>query len=252
MDILPDYGFKVAFGTSDAAGCNWVAFKSLSSYTIGKVLPKSIIESYPEINFDIKLVYQDPVTDEYTIFLPDMPHLSKNICTALEYSASGYQKRNIKYGKCPVNLGLVEDVWQRCDGASCQLQETKLSNEHFDKNAYSRMNVSLTMQVLSASVAKMIRDAINDDEVVLSLKNKGIYNHIANLCEKWNDVFDNCNGRDGPHAKGNTAERQKVLLDTLSWFSKWKSMHDDAMKKDGEKTTYFIFLQMKHGSVFKL
>ena len=60
------------------------------------------------------------------------------------------------FGKCPLNLFLMEDVWLRLDGLSCQLQETKLTIHHSDKNAYSCMDVILAMQVLSASVVRMI------------------------------------------------------------------------------------------------
>ena len=42
----------------------------------------------------------------------------------------------------------IEDIWLALGGGSSQLQETKLTNYHFDKNAFSRMNVSLAMQVL--------------------------------------------------------------------------------------------------------
>lgn len=44
IDILPVYGLHIAFGTSDAAGCNWVAFNSLSDTTITPVLPTELIE----------------------------------------------------------------------------------------------------------------------------------------------------------------------------------------------------------------
>ena len=89
-----------------------------------------------------------------------MPHLTKNIVTALELSSSKYSKRSIKYGKCPVNMKMIEAIWMRTGGATGQFHETKLTVYHFEKNAYSRMNVSLATQVFSASVAKMVRDAM--------------------------------------------------------------------------------------------
>ena len=52
------------------------------------------------------------------------------------------------------------------------------------------------MQILSALVAIMTRDAIKDIEVVISLTKKDMLNHVADLCEKWNNVVDVCNGRD--------------------------------------------------------
>jgi hypothetical protein len=90
-----------------------------------------------------------------------------------------------------------------------------LGTSIFDKNAYSRMNASLATQLLSRSTVEMIRDALADEDIVLSLQKKGMYNHVADLCEHWNGVVDICNGRDGPHMPGNAAQRQTVLLKTL-------------------------------------
>ena len=126
------------------------------------------------------------------------------------------------------------------DGGTGQLEESKLSIHHFDKNAYSRMNVALAMQVLSATAASMIRAAIADEDVTLSLENKAMYNHLANLCEKMNDLADICNGRNGPHTPENAEERQTKLLDILSWFAEWKELHDERVAKE-EATEYNFF-----------
>ena len=87
-DTLLFYGFRVGFGTSDAAGCNWVAFNSMSELTIREISAQTLVSKYPHINFDLQIVYQDPITGHYVIFLPDMPHLTKNMVTALELSGS--------------------------------------------------------------------------------------------------------------------------------------------------------------------
>ena len=46
------------------------------------------------------------------------------------------------------------------------------------------MNVKLATQLLSQSTVEMIRYAIADNGVVLSLRNKGMYNHVAKFCEE--------------------------------------------------------------------
>jgi hypothetical protein len=43
----------------------------------------------------------------------------------------------------------------------------------------------------------MICNAIADDGIMLSLRIKGMYSHVADLCEHWNKVVDICNGRHG-------------------------------------------------------
>jgi hypothetical protein len=72
-------------------------------------------------------------------------------------------------------MQMIEEVWLKCSGASGQLHSTKLNSWHFDKNAYSRMNVKLATQLLSQSTVDMIRDAIADNRIVLSLRVKGMY-----------------------------------------------------------------------------
>ena len=80
---------------------------------------------------------------------------------------------------------MIEVIWLETGGATLQFHSTKLTIYHFDKNAYSRMNVALAAQMLSGSTCQMIRDAISDDEIVLPIRNKNIYHHLANLCDHW-------------------------------------------------------------------
>ena len=46
-------------------------------------------------------------------------------------------------GKVPMSLNMIEEVWLKTEGASGQLHARKLSAHHFEKNAYSKMNVLL-------------------------------------------------------------------------------------------------------------
>ena len=239
--VMAIHGLECVMKVADAAGCNWVAMQDImATHMISDILPKDLMSKYPDIDFDVKIVDKDDVTGEYFIFLPDMPHLTKNIVTALELSSSKFSKRSIKYGKCPIEMKMIEVVWLKTGGATGQFHETKLTVYHFEKNAYSRMNVSLATQVLSASVAKMIRDAIADDEIQLPIRKKEMYNHLADLCEKWNEVVDICNGKGGPHTPENAVERQVKLLSTLNWFSKWKKSHDaKVLSEDATEFNFF-------------
>jgi hypothetical protein len=45
-------------------------------------------EKYIEVNFDVKCLMVNPVTKQWIIFLPDMPHLTKNLVTSLVLSSS--------------------------------------------------------------------------------------------------------------------------------------------------------------------
>lgn len=110
-------------------------------------------------------------------------------------------------------------------GNSAQLQPTKLTYDHFVKTAYSRMKVSLAVQVLSESVSTMITE---------------MYQHVRDLCRNLNMVVDICNGRDGLHTPENAAERQGRLLEILQWFSTWKALHDERLKA-GEAMEFNFF-----------
>jgi hypothetical protein len=155
-DLLPMVGLVVGMATSDAAGCNWVSYRdTLSTHTFRDALPREMIVKYHTIDYDVQCLMRDPVTRQC--------HLTKNIATSLQLSSSKNSKCNLMYGKVPVNMGMVEEIWLKCNGSSGQLQSSKLTSRHFDKNAYSRMNVNLATQLLSRSTVVMIRDAIADE-----------------------------------------------------------------------------------------
>lgn len=101
---IPMYNVQVSFGITDDAGCNWIAYNSISKLTIAEVLAPSLIANYPGINVNLKVVCWNPGKGEHIIFLPAMPHLTNNIVTASYYSGSKYQKRNIIFCNRPLNL----------------------------------------------------------------------------------------------------------------------------------------------------
>ncbi len=102
------------------------------------------------------------------------------------------------------------------------------------------MNIKLVMQLLSASTANMIQMAIGDNYIVVGLNNKGMYNHIADLCECWSEVNDICNGRDGPHSPENAYQRQAILSKTYVWFCRWKELHDERVIDNVPLSTIFF------------
>jgi hypothetical protein len=80
-------------------------------HTFCDALPHEILDKYPTVDFDPKCLMTDPVTNQWIVFLPDMPHLTKNIDTSLELSSLKNSKRNLMYGKVPVNMGMVKEIW---------------------------------------------------------------------------------------------------------------------------------------------
>ncbi len=173
------------------------------------------------------------------------PHLTKNIVTCMEKLSMKNSKRNLKFGKAPVNLNMIEDIWMRMGGASGQLHSTKLTRQHFEKDLFSWMNMKFLIQILSASVVDMIHTGIVNDDIVLAVDNKDMYNNVANLCKHWNGVVNICNGQDGncrdsPHTRDNAQQRQTTLLETLAWFGRWKELHDERVKQ-GRANRWIVF-----------
>jgi hypothetical protein len=64
--------------------------------------------------------------------------------------------------------------------------------------------------------------------------------HVADFCERWNEVVDICNGRRGPHSPANATQWQTSLLEMLAWFSRWKELHDKRVKEK-HATEYNFF-----------
>jgi len=193
---------------------------------------------FSSIDFSMKIAWKHPVTDEPIFVLEDMPHVVKRVVNAMENSSLKSSKRNLKYSPHqPINLGLIETIWdlRQSEEAPMSLQETKLTRKHFTKDAFSRMRVSLSMQVLSASVAAMLEDALEQSDIQTALKKKTQlyhtqYNKLKEFIKHMNRFVDIANGRD-PTVLGSSAPFTAEsgpglvteLLTILSFMFEWKA-----------------------------
>ena len=84
--------------------------------------------------------------------------------------------RDMKYGKCYTNLYMGKVVWSTFGTRTLKLRELKQTTSHFEKNAYSQMNVAPAIQVLSATAALLIFRALDANDIVIWAQNKGVYN----------------------------------------------------------------------------
>lgn len=149
---LPNYELCNIANLVDAASPNWKALLADSTHAAKDFLPAELMAKFSKIDYSMKHIQRDPVKNFPIVNSPDPLHLGKNICTALEKSDSKCSKRYIKYKGCPMNLGMIQLCWLATGGNTAQLQETKLTMQHFIKDSNSRMNVALALSVLSASV----------------------------------------------------------------------------------------------------
>ena len=70
---------------------------TLSTHTFRDALPREILDKYPTVDFDVKCLMTNHFLKQWIVFLPNMPHLTKNIVTSLELSSSKNLKRNLMY-----------------------------------------------------------------------------------------------------------------------------------------------------------
>ena len=153
---LPRYGLEVAVNCVDAHSSNWLALLADSTHSASDILPASLMEKLSKVDFSVRHIRRDPLTNQPVVNSPNPCHLLKNIVFTLEKSWKPQHKRNLFYKKCPVNMGMSYDSWIATGGGSNQLQPTKLTSSHFFEDPNSRMDVLLSAQLLSASVGGMI------------------------------------------------------------------------------------------------
>ena len=173
----------------------------------------------------------------------EMPHWVKKFVNAMENSSLPKSKRNMEYRGSKINLGMIEKVWRGELGGINLLRQSKLTDEHFNKNAHSRMRVHLAVQVLSLSVLSMLQNYVGTNN-----EHKKEYESLLLVVEKlntlvdiWNHPLDKCfkcetNGeRYGPIGKiaGSDIQQHlyiKYLEDILELFTVWRT--ESKIKKD--------------------
>jgi hypothetical protein len=238
LTALHDCGFAVCVLVGDGAGENVKLFKSLSTIPISKFLPEDLQKQFPQTNYDMCVAMLHPDTLEPIFILEDMPHVVKRLVNALENSSKKTSKRDLRYGrKQPMNLRMIQLVWEGTQGRTTRLQDTALTMGHFVKDAYSRMNVQLAVQVLSSRVVALLDKARNDSVLwpQITKFKPGQYRSLVALAENMNELVDITNGRfvnKGKSTNVYTAhftpasarDIQVSYLKILSFFSTWAKL----------------------------
>jgi hypothetical protein len=60
-----------------ATGCHIASHYLLIRFK--NALPQVMLDKYLTVDFDVKCLMTDPITNEWIVFLPDMPHLTKKL-----------------------------------------------------------------------------------------------------------------------------------------------------------------------------
>ena len=82
--------------------------------------------------------------------LGGMPHWIKKFVNAMENSGKATSSRDMTFRGRKINLEMIHKVWKENVTSINTLRVIqKLTDDHFIKNAHSRMRVHLSAQVLS-------------------------------------------------------------------------------------------------------
>ena len=238
------YEFSVCIIVSDGATENNSLFDGLSTSCIENMLPSDLTSKFKDVNFDYKCVRKYPISHDPIFLISDLPHLIKKIVNSLEMSSLKKSKRNMEFDGCPLNSKMIQDIWrEKNEECHHRLMETKLSEKLFNKDGFSKMNVSLATQLLSSSIVSMMEIAIKDVKTSSHLILKPWqYRHIINLARKVDSFVDICNGRSrnyeytGLFTPKLGLEMQNNLLEILEYFSIWNS----SLRKKGKINHFFL------------
>ena len=86
----------------------------------------------------------------------DMPHLIKKIVNCLE-RIGVLKTTNLEWDNAMMSLKMLQDIWEQDSGRMGDIRTNILTLDHFLKNSYSRMRVHLAVQVMSNSMACLIK-----------------------------------------------------------------------------------------------
>lgn len=222
--------------TSDGATENVSALSQLANIQASDVFPNGIRDGMP----DMPIAFKHPVSTNLIFVGGEMSHWVKKFVNAMENSSlpDSKSKRKMMYQGSEIKLSLIEEVWRSTLLDYNYIRTNKLTEEHFEKNAHSRMRVHFAVQILSQSVIEMIDGYIassesQEEQEELRLTYKSLLEVIEKLnvmIDIWNHYTDKVfidGERYGPIRKEKDEDIQNhkyitYLEDILILFAKWE------------------------------
>ena len=149
-----------------------------------------------------------------------MPHWVKKVVNRLEGSSTQTSKVNLMFRGQSLSLNMIKKVWLWDDEGFSTIRKTVLTEDHFYKNAYSRMRVHLAVQVLSASVVSLINRYAKEFDVEDEYRPlKEIIQSCDRLVDIWNANYSKkCCCIDSPDHS-----HLKELHSIMLLFYEWKN-----------------------------
>ena len=240
ITALYTYGFIVNNICGDGATENRSCFKQLATMKASKIFDHS--DCLPDD--DLPIAFTHPCDPKYIIFIGgEMPRWVKKVVNRLESSSNDKSKVHLSFKGQPLSLKMIKDAWLWDDEGFGSLRKTVLTEDHFYKNAYSRMRVHLAVQVLSSSVINLIDRYTKDDcdkmKMYAPLKN------IIHACDRVVDIWNanhskkcECiNSPDHPHVK----ELHSILLLFAEWRNESSDRYEFITRESLEDLCWMIY-----------
>ena len=188
----------------------------MSDLSLEECLSEDAINLFHEYELeemlDFNIAMSDPNNDNPIFFIEDMPYVIKRIVNAIDRSSNDRKSRNLKYGGKCINLRMIEQLWLDVGGATNKLNDHNLTGAHFDKDNWAKMRVYLAVQVLSASVVRMMNNACDDEDTETQFQ-KWYYEPLIELETHVNNLVDIINGHDDSKVQcGNFTYEKGVIL----------------------------------------
>lgn len=176
---------------SDGATKNVSAMKQLATISTAEAFGDQLGEMLPK---SIKVAFPHPVRSHIKVYIGgEMPHWIKKFANAMENSSKKSSNRDMEFCGGKINLGMIHNVWKtKLSGVNTLRVIEKLTEDHFIKNAHSRMRVHLAAQVLSRNVHKMLSDYCGEDDNKLKEYDSLMYmiERLDTLIDIWNHPYD--------------------------------------------------------------
>jgi hypothetical protein len=153
---------------------------------------------------------------------------------------------------------MIEQVWTHVEGGSdggplagfASLRQSRLTKEHFDLNAFNKMNVRLAMQIFSQTVVRLIDSYLADSARPASASEDAHLAFVKEMCTTVNRLADLCNARNDPAGSSSNVKIGNIvgpgswiiaeLVECAAWFAGWKHNCDNSQVAQSRKADMFI------------
>ena len=139
----------------------------------------------------------------------------------LERSDTPKNKVSLTFRSQKLSLDMIKVAWLWDDEGFGSTRKTKLTEDHFYKNAYSRMRVHLAVQVVSESVAHLIDRYVKEMGPTIAEKYAPLKSIIL-ACDRLVDIWNANYSKKCECINSPTHPHLKELRSILLLFDEWR------------------------------